>query len=150
MERVNKPLTLEQLRGMANKPVWLHTFSSAKKITSVECWALVAGASEYSVSFVRVAVAGRMEKKCEDYGKTWLAYAKQPAHIDREKWGPCEDCEEKLCENCQSFHLASWKKPCKECAGKSNWQPASKYCPWCGRPLTEEAWVELERRVFGE
>lgn len=24
-----------------------------------------------------------------------------------------------------------------------------KYCPFCGRPLTEEAWAELERRVNG-
>lgn len=26
----------------------------------------------------------------KDYGKTWLAYAYPPAHIDREAWGPCE------------------------------------------------------------
>ena len=24
-----------------------------------------------------------------------------------------------------------------------------KYCPFCGRPLTEEAWAELERRIGG-
>lgn len=24
------------------------------------------------------------------------------------------------------------------------------YCPMCGRPLTEQVWQELERRVFGE
>lgn len=132
MERANKPLTLEQLRGMANKPVWLHTFSSAKKITSVECWALVAGASEYSVSFVRVAVAGRMEKKCEDYGKTWLAYAQQPAHIDREKWWPCEECNPRKLDH---FILNRYD---------------IKFCRHCGRPLTDEAWAELERRVFGE
>lgn len=23
------------------------------------------------------------------------------------------------------------------------------YCPYCGRPLTEEAWAELERRIGG-
>lgn len=22
-----------------------------------------------------------------------------------------------------------------------------KYCPFCGRPITEEAWAELERRI---
>lgn len=24
-----------------------------------------------------------------------------------------------------------------------------KFCPMCGRPLTEEAWAELERRISG-
>lgn len=30
----------------------------------------------------------------KDYGKTWLAYAYHPVHIDREKWEPCEWCGE--------------------------------------------------------
>ena len=25
-----------------------------------------------------------------------------------------------------------------------------KFCPWCGRPLTLEAWDELEQRLRGE
>lgn len=24
-----------------------------------------------------------------------------------------------------------------------------KFCPWCGRPLTPEAWAELEKRLRG-
>lgn len=24
-----------------------------------------------------------------------------------------------------------------------------RFCPWCGRPLTEAAWAELEKRVRG-
>lgn len=46
--------------------------------------------------------------------------------IDREKWEPCMWCA----LNGQ-FGLNS-------------------YCSACGRPLTEEAWAELERRAFGE
>lgn len=49
----------------------------------------------------------------------------QPAHIDREKWVPCMWCA----LNGQ-FGL-------------------NNYCSNCGRPLTEQAWAELERRVFG-
>ena len=32
----------------------------------------------------------------KDYGKTWLAYAYPPAHIDREAWEPCEYCNGKI------------------------------------------------------
>lgn len=78
-----EPLTLEQLHKMDGKPVWLHTFSSKSKKTNIEEWALIASSSEYSVSFVRVAVSGRMEKRCSDYGKTWLAYSYPVPHIDR-------------------------------------------------------------------
>lgn len=53
-------------------------------------------------------------------------YAYPQARIDREKWEPCMWCV----PNGQ-FGL-------------------NNYCSACGRPLTEEAWAELERRVFGE
>ena len=45
--------------------------------------------------------------------------------IDREKWEPCMWCV----PNGQ-FGL-------------------NNYCSACGRPLTDEAWAGLERRVFG-
>ena len=43
--------------------------------------------------------------------------------LDRDRWQPCPDCgpENKI-----------WK-----------------FCPFCGRPKTEEAWRELERRIVG-
>ena len=154
MERANKPLTLEQLKQMNGRPVWW--WNKSQKPTVTICLFDRFSKEPHFVSYDFVA---ENSTKISKYSliRRWgyLPYAsdptvQQPDHIDREKWEPCEDCEEKLCENCQSFHFASWKKPCKECAGKSNWQPASKYCPWCGRPLTEEAWAELDRRVFGE
>ena len=57
-------------------------------------------------------------------GATFYAYP--PDRIDREKWEPCMWCV----LNGQ-FGLNS-------------------YCSSCGRPLTDEAWAELERRAFGE
>lgn len=36
---------------------------------------------------------------------------------------------------------------CPEVTGDPNWN--YKFCPNCGRPLTEEAWAELERRMSG-
>lgn len=44
-------------------------------------------------------------------------------HIDRETWEPCELCEKQ-------------RKVFNE-----------KFCGECGRPLTEEAWAELEKRI---
>ena len=142
------PLALEQLREMDGKPVWIHTFSSKIKKTNIEEWALVASSSEYSVSFVRVAVSGRMEKRCSDYRKTWLAYPYPLPHIDREAWEPCESCN--TCENCRNKNdynpYEGMLGLCAQCYKKSEFDPF-KFCKECGRPLTEEAWAELERRL---
>ena len=119
-----KPLTLEELRKMELEPVWLITYSSKNKIPRISQWALVASSSNYSVSFVCVAVSGRMEKKCEDYGKTWVAFAHEPYHLDRSAWEPCMLCA-----------VGYWK------------QIEYSFCPCCGRPLTDAAWEMLERRI---
>lgn len=76
-----------------------------------------------------------------------LAYAYPTAHIDREKWEPCD-----VCSNAKhivglalaimddgSDHRVDTKMNCEY-----------SFCPNCGRPLTDEAWAELERRVCGE
>lgn len=133
-----KPLTLEQLREMDGKPVWLHTFSSKTKKTNISEWALVASSGEYSVSFVRVAVCGRFEKRCEDYGKTWVAYAYPPVYIDRSKWEPCKLCS--LPDGRSAYRLIL----AETCGGEA------RFCPECGRPLTDEAWAELERRLTND
>lgn len=51
-------------------------------------------------------------------------------HIDHEKWEPCLNCQdiEKLAK-----HIKCWPS----------------YCPVCGRPLTEQALDELEKRLRG-
>ena len=52
----------------------------------------------------------------------------QPAKLDRSRWEGCTWCGDKGIINC----------------GIKVNQP---YCPACGRPFTEEAWAELERRI---
>lgn len=162
------PLTLKQLREMDGQPVWIHTFSSKSKKTNIEQWALVASAGEYSVSFIRVAVAGRMEKRCKDYGQTWLAYAYPPAHIDREAWDPCGMCGGKTTlyqhTNTTKLFMNTFGKaatlvtecmacpPYADCCMKgisANSAFRINFCPECGRPLTPEAWAELEKRLRG-
>lgn len=54
---------------------------------------------------------------------------KTPAKLDRIWWEGCEWCT--------GF--------CPEVTGDPHWN--YKFCPMCSRPLTEEAWEELERRI---
>lgn len=76
-----------------------------------------------------------------------LAYAYPTAHIDREKWEPCDACSNAkhivglalAIMDDGSDHRVDTKMNCEY-----------SFCPNCGRPLTDEAWAELERRVCGE
>lgn len=76
---------------------------------------------------------------------------KSKGRIDREKWEPCEDC--KSCDNCVNSGdydpYEGYFGECASCDTKthSNFSPEN-FCHHCGRPLTEEAWAELERRAF--
>lgn len=58
-------------------------------------------------------------------------------------WEPCDQC--KSCESCyklDSFH-------CFECKEMREFVPDSSFCGKCGKPLTPEAWAELEKRMMG-
>lgn len=78
----------------------------------------------------------------------------QQAHVkfDRSRWDGCDYCKIS-CGNCVYSNLDITKEPCKSCKmelGDSfTIGHAGIYCRECGRPLTEEAWTELERRVNG-
>jgi len=69
----------------------------------------------------------------------------QQTHIklDRSRWEGCEFCLSERQDQgpcvcaCSSFNI-------------SNKQYATRFCPACGKPLIEEAWAELERRIGGE
>lgn len=74
----------------------------------------------------------------------------EPAHIDWKAWEPCESCIS--CENCKNNgdydpYEGSYGE-CGQCYGFSNFEP-SNFCRECGRPLTEEAQAELEKRLRG-
>lgn len=123
MQEAGKALTVDQLRQMEGKPVLL------KSPWWTE-WCIMREHGEHeiagdAISFTRRHY-GEVCLGLSDYGKTWTAYAYPPAHIDREAWELCMWCTLN-----RQFH-------------------ENRYCQACGRPLTEEAWAELERRVFGE
>lgn len=127
------PLTLNQLREMGGQPYW-HV--GLQKDSPEAHWKILD-------PFVA---------RCPEdygYGKRWLAYAYQPAHIDREAWEPCGECERKSCDNCRYSEYLSYLEPCKSCENASKWKPMQNFCGECGRPLTPEAWAMLEKRLRG-
>ena len=121
-----QPLTVEQMREVVGKPYW-HV-----------------GLQEDSPKPHWKILDPFVSKHPEDYGygKRWLAYAYPPAHIDREAWTAewikCDGYTE--CSKCEHWY----DSPENEDDGD---RPA--FCPSCGRAMTPEAWVELEKRVRG-
>lgn len=74
----------------------------------------------------------------------------QRTQLDRSRWEWCDFCE-KACRNCIYSGGAMGREPCRSCVGFSKFVSRfpGEYCRECGRPLTEQAWAELERRVNG-
>lgn len=142
----NEPLTLEQIREMVGKPAYLYIYDTALD----SGWHIIKTVTKDKIIFrgwdtVYVPISS--------IGKCFDLYAYPPAHIDREAWEPCGRCEEKDCSNCAYGDDPEGRSHCKNCEGeswwRSEWTPYYDFCPWCGRPMTEHAWAELEKRVRG-
>lgn len=75
--------------------------------------------------------------------------------IDRKAWEPCKDCIS--CGNCVSATEGIEDFPCAECISDDGpggsirssmkYFVAVGFCQKCGRPLTNKAWDELEKRL---
>lgn len=73
----------------------------------------------------------------------------QPAHINREAWEPCGACKDgKITIHVPGFRAMA---VCNQHMDHEAFDLTLRlnFCPWCGRPLTPEAWSELEKRVRG-
>lgn len=66
--------------------------------------------------------------------------------LNREAWEPCEKCTR--CVSCAHVleSVVDVSSTCHDCKSYRNFVPQN-YCPRCGRPLTDAAWVELEERL---
>lgn len=86
------------------------------------------------------------KKCCEaiDFAIKWLAYACHPAHIDLEAWEPCQKCSGKC-----AFCMWVESKRCEVCEERDEYAAFFNFCPHCGRPLTEVARADLEKRLRG-
>lgn len=82
------PLTLEQLQEMNGEPVWITSVKKDGKIPSR--WVLYSGKSESRDRedvYVFATTGGIAQGYTGAvYGKTWLAYAYQPARSNRRTW----------------------------------------------------------------
>ena len=127
-----KPLTLDELRFMANKPYW-HV--GLREDSGAPHWSILDPLLAY-------------HPEDYDYGKTWLAYAAEAPRLDRSAWEPCGEC--RSCDNCKNNSDYSPDEgiygECSQCHEYSNFEPFN-FCHECGRPLTDAAWEMLERRL---
>lgn len=136
------PLTLAQLREMVDEPAYLYMYDTALD----SGWHIIKAVTEDKIIFrgwntVYVPVSS--------LGRCFDLYAYPPAHIDREAWEPCGRC--KSCGNCNEAGKEMGEKinyahPCHSCLNEDNFKPVA-FCRYCGRPLTPEAWAELEKRM---
>lgn len=88
-------------------------------------------------------------KQLADWLKELVALRAQQAPLDRSRGEGCGCCKALTCESCLFLGCPTDKKSCIECVNWSEYAPMN-YCHNCGRPLTEEAWAELERRIKSE
>lgn len=137
------PLTLEQLRQMDGKPVWVQNLEEPEKSQ----WRLCHWDRGKYLVLQGIYVQGYLE---EDYGESWIAYAYPPAHIDLEAWEPCESCIS--CDNCRNQKdydpYEGTYGECGQCYGYAHFDPCN-FCHECGKPLTPEARAMLEKRLRG-
>lgn len=73
----------------------------------------------------------------------------QPAKLDRSRWVGCKECVPPWCKTCIRYDVRNMDTICTfSCINHSKHKP-NNFCQSCGRPLTEESWAELERRIGG-
>lgn len=153
------PLTLEQLREMDGQPVWVEFEDRSGGL-----WGIV----HISV-FEQIVFPDGLHCTIGQpyYGKIYKAYAYPPAHIDMEAWEkPCGMCGGKTTlyqhTNTTKLFMNTFGEaatlvtecmacpPYADCCMKgisANSAFKINFCPECGRPLTEEARAELEKRL---
>ncbi len=135
-----RPLTLEQLQEMDGEPVWVKP-KDAKEYADVAGWCVCIDGE------VQIPGCEYFSWRFENYGITWIAYAYPPANIDREAWRPCGACKSgKITIHVPEFRAMA---VCNQHMDHEAFDLTLrlKFCPWCGRPMTPEAWSELEKRL---
>lgn len=137
-----QPMTLEQLRGMDGKCVKIVVDGQEP----LEMLALVEAPEDEDCVLLRNNLGGVSEfYSDEDLREDGVkAYAYPPAHIDREAWEPCG-----LCGTLNDEIMCRFSKKTEYDQSTTSRYAMARFCPNCCRPLTEEAWAELENRVRG-
>lgn len=151
MQEAGEPLSLEQLRKMDGKPVWIVEYPDWGH------WELSEDANDYIVDRNLNFYGMKHDDPDGRYGfhkLGWLAYSYPPVHIDRSKWmaknmTDQHPVDQFVCSECGAiFEDFSRCKIDEDSGDKAYYEYELKFCPACGRAVTEEAWAELERRVM--
>lgn len=151
-ELAEKPLTWEQMRKMDGHCVKVEVGGNEP----LEMLVLIEVVEDEDCVLLRNNLGGVSEYYSDDDLEEdgIKVYAYTPPHLDRNAWEPCIMC--KTCENCKSNMTSEYKDPCFSClkesenfCGMADFQP-SGFCKYCGRPLTDAAWAELERKVYSD
>lgn len=144
----DEPLTLEQLWEMDGKPVWVEYSCDFP----ANQWRVIKFHEDGKI----LAFTDERYEIMKTYGEVWFAYTYPPANIDREAWEPCEWCGEWLGGDCrpreQDAGYKLYAGYCKQVAADDFYEDETEelnYCPICGRPFTQKAWAELEKRLRG-
>lgn len=149
-----QPLTLEQLRGMDGQCVKV----VVDGVELLEMLALVEVPKDEDCVLLRNNLGGVSEFYSDDDLREdgVKVYAYQPRHIDREAWEPCGLCG-RIGEADPCYKDGCFKKNAPACDFRCDkfldWRADTRrltgamFCQKCGRPLTEAAWAELEKRV---
>lgn len=94
-----EPLTIEQLREMDGKPVWVKVLDT--RFNEENQWAIC------NAEYEMVTMKDGFKLFFCGYELNWRAYAYPPAHIDGEAWEPCSECgpnrlimEDEFCCEC--------------------------------------------------
>ena len=123
-KHLGNPLTIEQLQEMLENDDEIIGATIIVSTNGVLMHAVLDSRVGYGICAVTGANKEWLKEK--DYGKTWTAYTYLPISIDLDAWG-CDICCSSACEDLV-------------CLGY-------RYCPKCGKPMTEEKWHEFEERI---
>lgn len=129
MREAGEPLSLEQLKQMDEKPVWIED----KEYPENTGWVI------WDDSFKQNWL-GDPETR-NSHGKSWFAYSYPPTHIDRSKWTA------EWVNRMPILGAGDLETRCNSCGNLVLYE--TDFCPYCGKAMTEEAWAKLERRLRG-
>lgn len=142
-KNIGNPLTIEQLRKMDGRPVYV---VPKNEFSELKGWCVVfveEGEDDYSGAY-----PPGTDGWCwpfESYIDQWLAYA----YIDREEWtAEWEWFDEEIGSPLEGSER-DWGWRCSKCKvvlpddfDDPDNPPAMRFCQWCGAPMTNEA-VEM-------
>lgn len=134
VDSYDQPLDLSELKRMVGQPISLETGELRIPEQVLRSWEILDKFDDTGFYFTHHT----QPFKFEDYGVTWLTYY-YPSNVHDNSVQPYCDACKPVCYNCVHHKLDSTDSTCTciLCYHYSNYTPASKFCPKCGKKLKE-------------